>query len=494
MKINLDSSCNYWVKKDCSIPLNCFFISNFIRMSETPKIFTLKQVVSSVRKTIEERYQKFYWVKAEMHKLNKFASGHCFPELLQKENGKIVAQISGTIWSQQFERINKRFIEVVKEPLKEDSTLLMQVKVTFHEIYGLSLHIMDIDPNYALGELQRERQETLKRLQQEGLLNANQKLDFPLLPKRVAIISADSSKGLSDFMQVLDQNQWGYSVFTMLFHAYVQGDNATSSIIQQLDRIRRVKDHFDIVVIVRGGGGEVGLSCYNNYDLCASIATFPLPILTGIGHSTNLTVAEMIAYRNAITPTELGDFILQAFHNFSVPLKDAVKTIKHYSLALMAAEKIGLKNLSRQFKNTVQHSVLINNQLLRTIRQEIKSTFKFVLRDYREQVRKNEQRVYQDSINMLSGHRNRINKIVGEIPLNARTTFIKQNAELEQLIQSVRLMDPINVLNRGFSITTLNGKTLSETNKANPGDIIITKTAIFSLESEVLTTNKLNNE
>ena len=118
-------------------------------MSDTPKIFTLQQVVSSIRKTIEERYQQYYWVKAEMHKLNRFASGHCFPELLQKEDGKIVAQIRGTIWNHQFETINKRFISVVKEPLKEDTTLLMQVKVTFHESYGLNLQILNIHTNYA---------------------------------------------------------------------------------------------------------------------------------------------------------------------------------------------------------------------------------------------------------------------------------------------------------------------------------------------------------
>src|SRR5690606_17364629 len=162
-------------------------------------------------------------------------------ELLQKEDGKIVAQIRGTIWNHQFEQINKRFIEVVKEPLKEDTTLLMQVKVTFHESYGLSLQIVDIDPNYALGELQRERQETLKKLQKEGLLNANQQLDFPLLPKRIAVISADSSKGLSDFMQIIKNNEWKYKFFTMLFPAYLQGDNAASSIIAQLKQIEKVK-------------------------------------------------------------------------------------------------------------------------------------------------------------------------------------------------------------------------------------------------------------
>lgn len=213
-------------------------------MSNNPQTFTLKQVVSSIRKTIEERYQKLYWVKVEMHKLNQFASGHCFPELLQKEDGKIVAQITGSIWKHNFERINKRFIEVVKEPLKDDTTLLMQVKVSFHEMYGMSLQIMDIDPNYSLGELHKERQETLSRLQKEGLLNANQQIDFPLLPKRVAVISADSSKGLSDFMQVLDKNDWGYTYFTLLFPASLQGDYAASSIVSQLERIKKVQHHF----------------------------------------------------------------------------------------------------------------------------------------------------------------------------------------------------------------------------------------------------------
>ena len=226
-------------------------------MSDTRQIFTLKQVVSSIRKTLEERYQQLYWVKAEMHKLNRFPSGHAFPELVQKEDDRIVAQIGATIWSQNLQRIQKQFAEVVKEPLKEGTTLLMQVKIVFHETYGLSLQVLDIDPSYSLGELQKERQETLKKLQAEGILNKNQFLDFPLLPKRVAVISADQSKGLSDFMQVLDQNSRGYRLFTMLFPAYLQGDMAVASIQEQLKKIERVKQHFDVVVIVRGGGGEV---------------------------------------------------------------------------------------------------------------------------------------------------------------------------------------------------------------------------------------------
>ena len=455
-------------------------------MSVAPKIFTLQQVVSSIRKTIEERYQQYYWIKAEMHKLNRFASGHCFPELLQKEDGKIVAQIRGTIWNHQFETINKRFIQVVKEPLKEDTTLLMQVKVTFHESYGLSLQIVDIDPNYALGELQRERQETLKQLQKNGLINANQQLTFPLLPKRVAVISADSSKGLSDFMQVLNNNEWNYSIFTMLFPAYLQGDNAASSIISQLENIKKVLNHFDVVVIVRGGGGEVGLSCYNNYELCKAIASFPLPVLTGIGHSTNLTVAEMIAFRNAITPTELGDFLLQAFHNFSVPLKDAVKSIKYYAVTAVEDEKIALNNLSKHFKNGAQQSLYNSQQKLIAQSREVGSKVRYNLQHSRQKIERLTQNTLRESVHIFQREREKINLVNAQIPKATKASLAEENNLIDNLLHSVQLMDPINVLKRGFSITTINGKTLKVGNKGHKGDEIVTKTANFNIKSTIV--------
>jgi len=461
-------------------------------MSETPQIFTLLQVVTSIRKTIEERYQQLYWVKAEMHKLNRFASGHCFPELLQKEDGKIVAQIRGTIWNHQFEQINQRFIQIVKEPLKEDTTLLMQVKVTFHESYGLSLQIMDIDPNYALGELQRERQETLKKLQKDGLLNANQQLNFPLLPKRVAIISAESSKGLSDFMQVIEHNEWNYKFFTMLFPAYLQGDNASSSIIAQLENIKKVKHHFDLVVIVRGGGGEIGLSCYNNYDLCKAIASFPIPVLTGIGHSTNLTVAEMIAFRNAITPTELADFLLQAFHNFSVPLKDAIKSIKYYAVSALEEKKSTLNNLSRHFKNGSQQAIYNNHQKLVTQSREVSNNVRYNLQNNRQKIERLTQNTLRESKFIFQQEGEKMNTFVSALQRSAKSKILTEQNEINNLVHSVKLMDPINVLKRGFSITTINGKTLKIDNKATKGDEIITKTANFTLKSTVLEVNDNN--
>lgn len=462
-------------------------------MSQEPQIFTLQQVVSSIRKTIEERYNREYWVKAEMHKLGRTKAGHCYPELVQKEGGKILAEMRGTIWKHSFDRINARFMEVVKEPLKEDTTLLMKVKVNFHEIYGISLQINDIDPNYALGELQRERAETLQKLQRENLLNANQKIDFPLLPKRVAIISAESSKGLSDFMQVIEHNQWNYSFFTMLFPATLQGDKAETTIITQLERIKRVQEHFDIVVIVRGGGGEVGMSCYNNYNLCKAIASFPMPVLTGIGHSTNLTVAEMVSYRNAITPTELGDFLIQAFHEFSVPIKDAVKSIKSNAQQLLEVSKVTLAHISTTFSSTATGALSREKFLLQEFRNGLQSGTQRSFMINKEGIRRLEQSTVSTGRLFVQKQRSELRRLSEQLPIYSKNQLLKENNNLEHLVQSIRLMDPINVLNRGFSITTFEGKTINASNSVKVGDTISTRTAKFTIESEV-TSNQEEHE
>ena len=477
-------------------------------MSDQRQIFTLKQVALSIKKTIEDRYHQMYWVKAEMHKLNLYPSGHCFPELLQKEDGKILAQMTASIWSHNYQRINKKFVEIVKEPLREDSTLLMQVKIVFHETYGLSLQILDIDPNYALGELQRERQETLLRLQKENLLNLNQSLPFPLLPKRIAIISADTSKGLSDFRKVVDTNHWNYTFFTVLFQAYLQGDIAVKSIQEQLRKIEKVKHHFDVVLIVRGGGGEVGLSCYNNFELCKSIATFPLPILTGIGHSTNLTVAEMVAYRNAITPTELGGFLIQSFHNFSVPVKDAIKTIRTYSKNTLELENKSLTSELKLFKNATTQRLNETKNHLVNASTSVRTNAKFSLAREKENVLNSQKLIKKSAKDVFSIETSSIASLIenvgkriqfelkikkGEVeraveifPKIIQNKLNSQKNSLQQLEQSVKLMDPIQVLKRGYSITLIDGKTIKENTEIKPGKTIITKTYFGEIESQVV--------
>ncbi len=485
-------------------------------MSEEKQIFTLKQVALSIQKVISERYSRLYWVQAEMHKLNYTNKGHCYPELVQKEDGKIVAEMRGTIWKAQFNKISKSFSEVVKEPLKDGMSLLFLVKISFHPLYGMGLEVVDIDPTFALGELQKEREETLKRLTKEGILNANQRLDFPLLPQRIAVISVDSSKGLSDFYSVVQNNQWNYAFFFMLFTAQLNGDLAVDSIQNQLRKIEKVKHHFDAVAIIRGGGGEIGLSCYNNFELSKAIATFPLPVLTGIGHSTNITVSEMVAFRNAITPTELGEFLIQCFHNFSVPVKDAQKSLKLEVNQFMQDQKIELANELRIFKNVSIQRLFQTNQILNSTTKNLSLHSKFRFN--------NERKVLDYSVDQLKSHvrskKNFENQRINQLKLNllkhvklninvhqnqVRDTqtfmvqqlpkfFIKTEQTILNLEKNVKLMDPTLLLKRGYSLSLFQGKIISAKNPVKLGDIIETVTFENRIKSEVKEIKKEENE
>ena len=458
-------------------------------MSEK-QVFTLQQVVRSIKKTLEDRYTQNYWVKAEMHKLNKYPSGHAFPELVQKDENKIVAQITGTIWKQQLERINTKFIEVVKEPLREGTTLLLLVKINYSETFGLGLQILDIDPSFSLGELQKQREETLRKLAKEGLLNLNQKLHFPLLPKRIAIISADSSKGLSDFLQVLQENEKSYFIFTHLFNAYLQGDVAVQSIISALKKIKRVKDYFDIVIIVRGGGAEVGMTCYNNYDLCKAIAEFPLPVLTGIGHSTNLNVAEMVSFRNEITPTKLAEFLLQTFREFEQETKRLNREMIAHSLQLIDKTKQDFNGQVRVFKHaSLRFTDSLKNELNQQI-IELKNTTRYFLKNENDAVLslKNDYRIVTKEI--ITAERNTLSLISKPIKGSLLHFFERKESDLEQLEKTVNILNPSNVLQRGYSLTLLNGKILSAKNKPKKGDLIESKTNSLTLFSRVEKTSE----
>ena len=416
-------------------------------------IFSLSEVAGSIQKTLSERYTTSFWVKAEMNKLNHYPqSGHCYPDLVEKADGKIIAEIRSNIWKDDFQRINDNFLNVLHEPLKNGINILFCAKISYNPIYGLSLRILDIDPSYSLGELEKEKQQTIEKIRKEGIFNANKSLKLALLPKRIAIISVQTSKGYSDFRQVLDGNPWGYSFFLMLFPSLLQGENAVESIISQMIRIKKVKHHFDAVAIIRGGGGDVGLTCYNNYELSKEIAMFPIPVITGIGHSTNETVAELIAFKNAITPTDLADFLIQKFHNFSVPLQKAQESIVNRFTALIKDEKLRILNAVRYFKKDV---ISFINQATWIVNRQIS----LLEKGSGWVISTNKQRLGSEKVNIFD---------------KAGIFLRNENSSIAALEKNIELMNPVNVLNRGYSITLINGKALKSIADLQEGAILKT--------------------
>lgn len=395
-------------------------------------VFSLVDVARSIQKTIANRYQRTYWIKAEINKLNLYShSGHAFPELVEKKDGKIIAEMRSIIWSNDLIRINKSFVDLLGEPLKDGITVVFEAGISYDPLYGFSLKIIHIDPTFTLGELEREKRETIKRLKEENLFSLNKQKEFPLLPKKIAIISVESSKGLSDFYNILEDNPWGYRFHTTLFPAVLQGDKSPSSIINQLIAIAKQTEDFDVVAIIRGGGGEVGLSSYNKYPLAKAISLFPIPVLTGIGHSTNETVSEMVAYQNAITPSKLADIFIQHFHQFALQLQKFQSSIALNSGNYFNQQKQQLDNWMRE--------------------------------------------LHWSSLYLLKNKQQRTSSLTDRLATASKQLLENRHLQLQGYNNFIKIANPKSLLQRGFSITYKHGEIVKNATNLKNGDPITTK-------------------
>jgi len=388
---------------------------------ESRKEYSLYEVTTSIKSVIEINIKQKYWIKAEINRLNYYpASGHCYPELVEKKDGKIIAQIKGIIWRDNYLRINENFKNVLKEPLKDGIKILMYGRVTYDQVYGLSLNIEDIDVSFSLGDLEREKNETIEKLKKEGIFNNNKNLQFPLLPKRIAVISAETSNGFMDFKKVLDENQYGYKFLYYLFPAVLQGDDAIRTISYQLEMIKLYKKYFDVVVIVRGGGGHISLSCYNNYQLVKAIVDFPLPILTGIGHSTNETVVEMVANKNAITPTKLGEILVDSFYKFHQSVLSIEGEIIDFAQEKIDEAKSDVKRIMESFRMISANIILEERGKMILFKDKLTSGLQLVINNNKRDFELNKVKLNNFLRQMLLLYRDLINKSIDGINIGSK--------------------------------------------------------------------------
>jgi len=451
-----------------------------------PAILSLSQLTAGIARVFDESFPNSFWIKAELAKLNHYpGSGHCYPSLVEKEKGTIKAEIRGNIWANDFMRINQKFLQVTKEPLKEGIQILFRALVKYHPVYGLSLQISDIDPSYTLGEMAREKMETIIKLKNEGLFERNHQLSLPLLPKRIAIISVKTSKGFSDFINILENNPWGYAFSCFLFPALLQGDKAVDSIISQFRTINHVTQHFDAVVIIRGGGGDVGLNCYDNYRLAKEVALCSLPVLTGIGHSTNETVVEMIAGHNKITPTDVAYFLIQHFHNFSARVEESILKIKTLSQELVEEEQRSMAGVSKRLALQTENLVRLENKQLGQVSGKMISLSRTMLAEHKHIISLAESRLRFKPGLLIKEKELDLKNRSAWFSMRVRQLLTQQQLFIAKLDQQVHLLDPQNILKRGYSITYHEGKPLADAASVNPGEIITTRLYKGEINSEI---------
>ena len=454
-------------------------------MSDLPKIYPLSAVTKALENLIA-RYAEFIWIKAEIVKLNYYGqSGHCYPDLVEKVDGKIIAEIRGNIWNDDFININNRFKEVLNENLGDGMTIVCLAKIKYSSVYGLSLNIIDINPEYTLGELAKNKAETIRRLQNEGIYYLNKTKILPLLPKTLAIISVSSSKGYQDFIDVISKNSWSYKFHYKLFPAILQGPKSITTITQQLKYIEKYAHIFDAVAIIRGGGGDIGLSSFDNYELASVVANYPLPVLTGIGHSTNLTVTEIVSYQNFITPTKIAEFLLQQFHNFSVPLKEHKVTIEHYINTLLDRNKTNIKEIARLFNSLTLNYLNEQKHLLDVFRKEVVHSTKTILTIHNNTIKEWAISINNAGISLIQNQSFILVKFNDQLKIYTKNMMHTELLHLKNIEQQIRLLSPYNILQRGFSITTFNGKSLTGTVNLKQGDKIITRLATGQIDSTI---------
>ena len=268
-----------------------------------------------LKQGIESLFPDRIWIKAEVSAVKARSGGHCYLELSQSEDAGLVAKANAIIWSSKYRFIAPYFESVTGSPLQEGMVVLVEVQATYSQLYGFSLIINDIDPEFTVGAKELERQRTIERLQKEGLMDLQKELALPRLPYDIAVISAEDAAGYRDFMRHTGENQYGFRFNFELYPALMQGADCPASVIAALDAVLDSGRDYDAVLILRGGGSKLDLSCFDDYEMAAVIAQYPLPVLTAIGHDQDFHVCDMVAHEYVKTPTALADLLLEMYED-----------------------------------------------------------------------------------------------------------------------------------------------------------------------------------
>ena len=306
---------------------------------------------SKLKEGIECLFPKRIWLRAEISAVKARQGSHCWLELSQSNAEGLIAKASAVIWSSKYRFIAPYFQSVTGSPLKEGMVVLVEVQANYSQLYGFSLVINDIDPEYSLGLKELERQRTIERLQKEGLMDLQKELTLALLPHRLAVVSAEDAAGFRDFVRHLDDNPYGFRMNVTLFPALMQGSECPSSVISAMDAVLECDEDFDAVLILRGGGSKLDLACFDDYRLAAVIAQYPLPVLTAIGHDQDYHVCDMVAHSYLKTPTALADEILSIYEDEDARLSSFMTRIRMAASGRLAVSDSALSMLRSRIRN-----------------------------------------------------------------------------------------------------------------------------------------------
>lgn len=410
-------------------------------------ILSLLELNLSIKEAINQGFDQAYWVRAETSDVRPHRNGHCYLEFIEKakDGHSIVAKARGTIWASTFNLLKPYFEEQTGQAFASGITVLVRVTVSFHETYGFGLNVVDIDPSYTLGEIARNRLLVLKQLEEDGVLTLNKELPLAEPLNRIAVISSQTAAGYEDFQNQLEHNSAGVVFYTKLFPAIMQGDRSEASIISALDQIYQHKELFDVVVIIRGGGASSDLSCFDSYELALNCAQYPLPIVSGIGHERDVTVLDAVAHTRVKTPTAAAEFLINR----------VTATIDY------------LMSLQDRLVQTTRNILAEEDSLLNGWTKD----------------------VYHNSRSLLQSNKNKLLFLNEKLRNIVKSKVEREYFTIQRYEHFVSLSLPENMLKRGYSITTRNGKTVKSIADLKQGDVITTQLFDGKIDSEIVDNN-----
>ncbi|MDR2385305.1 MAG: exodeoxyribonuclease VII large subunit [Tannerella sp.] len=398
-------------------------------------VMSLSELNCLVKTAVYEMLPETYWIRAEISDVRiNSSSGHCYLEFVEKDekSNQISAKARGTIWVRNFQIIKPYFEQETRQPFISGIKVLVNVSVEFHELYGYSLNVSDIDPSYTLGDMMRKRNEIIERLKKEGIFTLNKELPFPILPQQIALITSPTAAGYEDFTHQLATNEQGFQFYIKLFPALMQGEKTEESIISALEQIYPHKEKFDVVIIIRGGGSTSELSSFDSYRLAANCAQFPLPIVTGIGHERDETVLDLVANVRLKTPTAVATFLIECIENEAERLDNWISFLTLIP-DFLHSENEKISNISVLIGHNAELYLLSKRKLL----DEFYVSLKHNVSDF----------------------------------------ILESNRLIEFKEQYILLVSPENVLKRGYSLTFKNGKIVKRAKELTVNDEIIIKFA-----------------
>ena len=335
------------------------------------KSYSLAELCAQISDALDRSFPETYWVRCEIASLSE-KSGHLYMDLVEKgQRGLFVARQRATCWNGRQQMLRAYFEQETGNRLQVGMQVLLEVEVRFHAVYGLSLDVQNIDPQYTLGDLARQRQETIARLQEEGIFDMQRMLSLPTLTRRLAVVSAGDAAGYGDFVHQLEESAYRFS--PTLFPAAMQGDRAAQSIVSALDAIAAVEEEFDAVVIIRGGGASSDLTCFDDYTLAAHCAQFPLPILAGIGHTRDVSIVDMVAYQSLKTPTAVAAFLVERMDEQKARVEQWQQRLQQTALRQVLLRQHRVEQAEQRLTNSLRMVVLRQNNRIAMLGQRIET-------------------------------------------------------------------------------------------------------------------------